>query len=169
MQGSLTASQGRELFRLQAKGMSDEEALKKVAGVQATLPGTSASKPVSVARARMPEKGRTYVTEGMNKTEAAYSGYLEVLKRTGKILEWRYERMHIRLADNTFYIPDFFVVMADGSIEIHEVKGHWEDDARVKIKVAASENPWFTFVAVKKSKTGWTFEWFGHAKKSRGR
>jgi hypothetical protein len=29
-------------------------------------------------------------------------------------------------------------MLADGQLQAHEVKGHWEDDARVKIKVAAS-------------------------------
>ena len=33
-------------------------------------------------------------------------------------------------------------------MELHEVKGHWQDDARVKIKVAAEQYP-FRFVAVK--------------------
>lgn len=41
------------------------------------------------------------------------------------------------MADKTFYSPDFIVPALD-CIEVHEVKGHWEDDARVKIKVAAS-------------------------------
>ena len=41
------------------------------------------------------------------------------------------------------------------------MKGHWEDDARVKIKVAAAMFP-FTFIAVfaapKKDGGGWRFE-----------
>ena len=61
---------------------------------------------------------------------------------------------------NQFYTPDFLVILADGRIELHEVKGHWEDDARVKIKVAAAQKPWFTFVAVKWVKGGWEYERF---------
>jgi len=53
------------------------------------------------------------------------------------------------------------VIRADGGIELHEVKGHWEDDARVKIKVAATQHPWFRFLAVKAGKTGWQYETFG--------
>ena len=53
------------------------------------------------------------------------------------------------------------VIRADGGIELHEVKGHWEDDARVKIKVAAIQHPWFRFLAVKAGKTGWQYETFG--------
>lgn len=51
-----------------------------------------------------------------------------------------------------------------GSLELHEVKGHWEDDARVKIKVAARMHPWFRFRAVKAARGGrWEYEDFGRA------
>ena len=72
-----------------------------------------------------------------------------------------HEAVKLRLADKTFYTPDFVVIRADGGIELHEVKGHWEDDARVKIKVAATQHPWFRFLAVKAGKTGWQYETFG--------
>lgn len=66
-------------------------------------------------------------------------------------------------AYKTFYTPDFAVMTANGTMEMHEVKGFWQDDARVKIKVAAESYP-FRFVAVKaKSKKdggGWSFEVF---------
>lgn len=35
----------------------------------------------------------------------------------------------------------------DFELQVHEVKGHWEDDALVKIKVAASLYP-FSFKSV---------------------
>lgn len=99
----------------------------------------------------------------MNKTEAAYAGHLEALKFNGKIQWYRFEGMKLRLADNTFYTPDFAVMAADGAIECHEVKGFWQDDARVKIKVAADQYP-FRFVAVKaqakKNGGGWGYESF---------
>ena len=113
-------------------------------------------------RARPPRNGRVYETEAMNATEARYAGYLEELKRTGQVAAWAYEAVKLRLADRTFYTPDFLVVMADGGMELHEVKGHWEDDARVKIKVAARLFPWFCFRAVQwnsKAKK-WAFEFF---------
>jgi len=100
---------------------------------------------------------------GMNKTEAAYAARLELLRRDGEIIWWSYEAIKLRLADNTYYTPDFDVMRADGLLEIHEVKGHWEDDARVKIKVAAEQFP-FRFLAVQavpKSKGGgWSVETF---------
>ena len=95
----------------------------------------------------------------MNKTEAAYGAHLETLKRAGIIDWYKFEGMKFRLADKTFYTPDFMVMMADGTIEAHEVKGYWADDARVKIKVAADMYP-VKFIAVKKAKTGWETENF---------
>lgn len=99
----------------------------------------------------------------MNKTEAAYSQYLDALRAAGEVLWFRFEGIKLRLADNTFYSPDFAVMRADGQLEAHEVKGHWQDDARVKIKVAADQYP-FRFVAVKarakKDGGGWSVEEF---------
>jgi hypothetical protein len=83
----------------------------------------------------------------MNKTEQAYADLLERNKLyVGDFVWWAFEAMKFKLAPNTFYTPDFVVMLDDGTIELHEVKGHWEDDARVKIKVAASMFP-FTFKA----------------------
>jgi hypothetical protein len=96
---------------------------------------------------------------GMNRTEHAYSNHLALRKAAGEILEFGYERIKLRLADKTFYTPDFDVVLADGTLEMHEVKGFWEEDARVKIKVAAAIYP-FRFVGVQKAAEGWKFEEF---------
>jgi hypothetical protein len=95
----------------------------------------------------------------MNKTEAAYAAHLELLKHAGEIVWWKFEPMKFRLADATFYTPDFSVLTKDGYLEMHECKGHWEDDARVKIKVAASLYP-FRFIAVTRSGDGWKTEDF---------
>lgn len=99
----------------------------------------------------------------MNSTEAEYAKSLEARHRAGEIVWHRFEGLKLRLADNTFYTPDFAVMLASGEIECHEVKGFWTDDARVKIKVAADMYP-FAFVAVKKqskkSGGGWEVERF---------
>lgn len=95
----------------------------------------------------------------MNKTEAAYAAYLEILKRAGEIADYRFEAVKLRLADKTFYTPDFVVLAPDGVLEMHEVKGFWEEDARVKIKVAAAQFP-FRFVAITRDKGNWSFESF---------
>jgi hypothetical protein len=95
----------------------------------------------------------------MNKTEAKYAGELELLKRAGVIQWFMFEGIKLRLADKTFYSPDFFVMLADGTLECKEVKGFWQDDARVKIKVAASMYP-FKFTAVKIIRGSWEEESF---------
>lgn len=89
----------------------------------------------------------------MNKTEEAYSNYLEGLRRAGEIPWYRFEGIKLRLADKTFYTPDFAVLNKLCQIEIHEVKGFMMDDANVKIKVAAEQYP-FIFKLVRKAKGG---------------
>lgn len=102
-------------------------------------------------------------TGQMNKTETAYAAVLQKEKQAGEILWYRFEGVKLRLADNTFYSPDFFVMRASGLLEAHEVKGHWQDDARAKIKIAADQYP-FRFIAVKvrakKDGGGWAVEEF---------
>jgi hypothetical protein len=107
---------------------------------------------------------RTRRTPGaMNKTEAAYAAHLEGRKVLGQIEWFAFEAVKLKLAPNTFYTPDFVVMTCDGVIEFHEVKGHWEDDARVKVKVAAELFP-FRFVALKPRRKrdggGWDEETF---------
>ena len=100
----------------------------------------------------------------MNKTEAAYAGHLELLRHAGQVQWFKFEGLKLRLADNTFYTPDFAVMSADGVMEMHEVKGFWQDDARAKIKIAADLYP-FRFIAIKalpkKAGGGWGVESFG--------
>ncbi len=94
----------------------------------------------------------------MTKTEAKYAAHLEMLKHAGAIHWYAFETTKFRLADKTYYTPDFVVMTNLGEWEVHEVKGHWEDDARVKIKVAAERIP-MLFIAVKASGDGWKFEY----------
>ena len=99
----------------------------------------------------------------MNKTEAAYAATLEMRRAAGDVLWFKFEGLKFRLADNTFYTPDFAVMLASGAMEAHEVKGHWADDARAKIKIAADMYP-FRFIAIKvkakKDGGGWAVEEF---------
>ena len=102
-------------------------------------------------------------TGAMNKTEQAYADYLEINRVCGDVAWYKFEGVKLRLADNTFYSPDFAVMMSDGRMQMHEVKGFWQDDARVKIKVAADLYP-FEFIAIKakakKDGGGWEKEVF---------
>ena len=96
----------------------------------------------------------------MNRTEAAYAAVLEQRKQAGEVAWYSFEGMKFRLADKTFYTPDFAVMLADRTLECHEVKGYWQDDARVKIKLAAELFP-IRFVAVRLIKKQWEYESFG--------
>ena len=89
----------------------------------------------------------------LNNTEGRYAQHLEARRRAGEIEWFLFEGWKLRLADNTFYTPDFVVMRRDGAMECHEVKGFWRDDARVKIKVAAYQHP-LKFIAVTEAKKG---------------
>jgi len=107
-------------------------------------------------------KGNTTrrVAGSMNKTEEAYSRTLQERKLKGEIHHWAFESMTLRLADRTTYTPDFFVMLPNGEIEFHEVKGFWHQAGRIKIKVAAENHPWFVFTAVQLKKKEWIYEQF---------
>jgi hypothetical protein len=115
-----------------------------------------------VNRAAIQALGRLRTGE-RNKTEAAYERDLHLRQRAGEVAWFRFEGLKLRLADNTFYSPDFAVMLANGQMECHEVKGFWTDDARVKIKVAAEQYP-FRFIVVKarakRDGGGWEIEEF---------
>lgn len=100
-------------------------------------------------------------TGQMNKTEAAYEAHLTLMRNAGQILWFKFEAVKLRLADKTFYTPDFVVLRSDGLLEMREVKGFMMEDANVKIKVAASIYP-FRFMVVrvcpKKDGGGWIEE-----------
>lgn len=102
-------------------------------------------------------------TGAMNKTEQAYAALLDQQRRENLVAWFKFEGMKFRLADNTFYTPDFMVMLADGRLQAHEVKGFWQDDARAKIKIAADMYP-IEFIAVrpraKKDGGGWDRETF---------
>lgn len=84
----------------------------------------------------------------MNKTESAYERVLWGLHHEGAILWYKFEGIKLRLADNTFLTPDFFVMRADFSLECHEVKGNFvTDDGWAKLKIAADMFP-FRFYKV---------------------
>lgn len=97
----------------------------------------------------------------MNKTEAAYAQHLHALQLAGKVKGWKFESLTLRLADATRYTPDFLVELFVGPLELHEVKGFWRDDARVKFKVAAELFPMFAFVEVKRKERRWACQRIG--------
>lgn len=100
----------------------------------------------------------------MNKTEAEYAQLLDARKYAGEVAWWKFEGLRLRLGDGCGYTPDFSVMLQDGMMECHEVKGAkaiFRDDAKVKVKVAAQMYP-FRFIVVypipKKKGGGWEVE-----------
>ena len=89
-----------------------------------------------------------------NKGEKLYFDHLLLRKRAGEIGSFLFEYDTFLLAHLCRYTPDFRVVLPDGTIEYHEVKGRrgksfWAtEDARIKIKVAATLYPQYTFCVV---------------------
>ena len=103
-------------------------------------------------------RGRTRHEPGrMNKMEAEYAGILDVRRQAGEVAGYWFESLKLRLADRTWYSIDFLVMLADGSLEVHEVKGFMEDDAAAKLKVAASQYPLFPFILVTRRGGKWSF------------
>lgn len=104
----------------------------------------------------------------MSGLEKRYLKFLDAEKAAGRVHEFRFEGIRLKLADLTYYTPDFYVLYPDGGIEMLEVKGSWkapnQDKSRVKVKVAAEQYPEFKFVAIteipKKKGGGWDREEF---------
>ncbi len=100
--------------------------------------------------------------DGMNGLEARYAReVLDIRKMAGEIVSYRFGSVKLRLAKRTWYTPDFFVLVSGEWfpwIEVHETKGHWEDDARVKIKMAAEIYREYRFIAVQHKKGIWVYE-----------
>lgn len=95
--------------------------------------------------------------EKMNSLERRYAEHLVSLEATGEIRRWDFQPVKLRLADRTFYTPDFRVIANDRTEQYHETKGFWRDDARAKIKMANEQHP-YVFVAVQWKAKQWVFE-----------
>jgi hypothetical protein len=95
-------------------------------------------------------KGRK-VPGTMNRTEAAYALMLQA-----KGLSFWYEAITLKLGPDVRYTPDFLVMLPDGLLECHEVKGSFtRDDAKAKFRVAAGLFP-FVFRMCVYAKGQWT-------------
>lgn len=117
-------------------------------------------KQLAAGKSRPAAKGRT-PGRSMNNLERKYRDHLDRMKGAGLIAEYWYESVNLRIGtDKCFYAPDFMVMLLDGTLEMHETKGRWEDDALVKIKVAADQFP-FKFRAFQLVKGEWVERNFG--------
>lgn len=109
-------------------------------------------------------KGRLRLGE-MNKTETAYRDYLDQEKREGRVLEYWFESIKLKIANGScWFTPDFMVLRPDGYVELHDVKGSpriWSDDSKVKMKVCATAYPFGMYVVFpkgRKKENGWDIQ-----------
>lgn len=114
---------------------------------QTTKNASSGQKSGKTAHAR----GEPNVTESRYRNEFLIPRILN-----GEIASCVFEGKTFELAHRCTYTPDWWVTLADGSHEAHEVKGAmvW-DDARVKLKVAARMNAEVKFVLARWRKETW--------------
>lgn len=69
--------------------------------------------------------------------ERNYAAYLDWLMSLGEIIGWNYEAVEFEFPvsrGTCFYKPDFKVINNDGSVEYHEVKGHWTGKAKTQVR-----------------------------------
>ena len=166
-----------ELLRRAESGTSDGR--RVVNGIELG-PDSPLLKAKQVVVAKAKGGGKTYEAElarqaraldvldprgEMNSWERMRAQELEATRAAGHLRSWKFDDVILRLANNTRYRPDFMLVYAETHgirVVFEEVKGHWRDDARVKIKVAATLYPQFEFRALrrrrKKDGGGWQVE-----------
>ena len=97
----------------------------------------------------------------MNVGETRYAEFLEARRARGEVRKWRFESHRLRLGHGAWYKPDFYVLLADGSVEFHEYKGPiWREAARVRIKSAAALYPEYRFIGVQEGNFGYAIEEF---------
>ena len=89
-----------------------------------------------------------------NKTEQNYiDTVLNPGKLAGEIIEWWFESVTLKLADDLRYTPDFMCLMKDFTVEFRETKGEFiREDSTIKLKVAAQLFPFLFKRCVKRSK-----------------
>lgn len=107
-----------------------DRAVERLDGVSA--PPAAADKVIGAAAGSAP-------TGRMNKTEARYAAFLDQLPA---VRYYKYEALKLRIGHDCWYTPDFMVVLSDGTVEMHEVKGPYiRDKALTKPKAAATLFP----------------------------
>lgn len=116
-------------------------------------------KPEQITLLNKVARGTRHSPGQMNKLEAKYAAWLEMRKLEGAIEWYAFEAITLKLAFDTRYTPDFVVMLLDGTLQFREVKGYWEEDAKIKIKIAADKFP-FIFIAVRCEKGQWSHELF---------
>jgi len=81
--------------------------------------------------------------DNMNRTEERYSRILDVRIMAGEVHKYFYASAKLRIGDGAWYTPDFLVILSDGTVEYHEIKGGYiREAAMVRYKVAKGKYPY---------------------------
>lgn len=108
----------------------------------------------SKVKAKGDTKREKPTKRSQNGVERKYDSYLKSLVAAGKIAKYGYEAVTFKLANDLRYIPDFYILCNDGSIQYHDTKGRKGDSfysrklGVPKIKMAAELFPEFKFFVV---------------------
>jgi hypothetical protein len=95
-----------------------------------------------------------------NATERRYLAHLDLQYKGGEVAAYIWKPGSLSLAKGLTYRPDALVVTNDGYLEIHEVKGFWQDTAKAKWKMCKEKFWMIPLVLIKwdaKAKT-WAIE-----------
>jgi hypothetical protein len=92
----------------------------------------------------------------MNKSETLFSEDLDCMQTRREIWEWAFEPEKFRMADRTWWKPDFRVTLLSGQNLFVEVKVArkdgsilWTDDGAVKAKTVPEIHPYAFFLAIR--------------------
>lgn len=120
-----------------------EKAEAKLAGRAHDKTADKAKPICKPATEPVPRRGR------MNKIEAAYELVLRARKQLGEVEWYGFEAVKLRLAEGAWYTPDFTARFPGGLLVHFELKGFMREAAAVRIKVAAEQHRWASFVLVR--------------------
>jgi hypothetical protein len=100
---------------------------------------------------------------GGNKLERDYGARLDA---DPNVVWHKYEGITLKLAHDTRYTPDYAVMLADGTIELHECKGpHAWEDSIVKLRCAAEMFPFVFWIARRDKEGAWDVQQVGETQK----
>lgn len=95
--------------------------------------------------------------EAMNKTEREYWGKMQAAWKSDPTYRIFIAPIQLDLASGCTYRPDFLLAAMSGDLTFFEVKGEFiREDSWVKLKMAATQYPMFTFVKAQKKNGVWT-------------
>lgn len=114
-------------------------------------------KAAEVGTAPMRSLGRVR-TRKVDAAIEAYGELLATLRLRGDVLWFRANPIKLRLADETYYGPNFAVMVASGHLEMHHVVDAAKNESLTTVKIAAEQFP-FRFVAVHRDDScEWKFQ-----------